>query len=160
MLSRSRPVTGTTALDFVDFDWTSTIKDTVQTTYAGVKATLIPKVLDLRIDGSYSGALGRIETGNPMTPVSGTAAQDAAATAKPFPAFTDMLVRVDAALIYHFDKNWSAKLGYAFEMFEKTDWRTDTLNPFIPGVSSIWLANDLRNYTAHMMGVTLAYRFK
>jgi hypothetical protein len=36
----------------------------------------------------------------------------------------------------------------------------DTLNPFIPGVSSIWLANDLRNYTAQMMGVTLAYRSK
>jgi hypothetical protein len=28
------------------------------------------------------------------------------------------------------------------------------------GVSSIWLANDLRNYTAHMMGLTLAYQFK
>lgn len=51
-------------------------------------------------------------------------------------------------------------MGYAFEMFEKTDWRTDTLNPFIPGVSSIWLGNDLRNYTAQMIGATLAYRFK
>ena len=45
-------------------------------------------------------------------------------------------------------------------MFEKTDWRTLTLSSFIPGVSWIWLANDLRNYTAHMMGATTAYRFK
>ena len=160
MRSRSRPVTGGTTLDFDDFDWTSSLKDTVQTAYAGVKATLVPKVLDLRIDGSYSSALGRMDTHNPTTPVSGTAAQNLTATAKPFPAFQDTLVRVEAALIYHFYKNWSAKLGYAFELFEKTDWRTDTLNPFIPGVSSIWLGNDLRNYTAHMMGATLAYRFK
>jgi hypothetical protein len=45
-------------------------------------------------------------TRNPTPPVSGTAAQNAAAAAKPFPAFTDMLVRVDAALTYHFYKNW------------------------------------------------------
>jgi hypothetical protein len=75
-------------------------------------------------------------TRNPTPPVSGTAAQNAAAAAKPFPAFTDMLVRVDAALTYHFYKNWPRSRGYAFEMFEKTVWRTDTLNPFIPGVSS------------------------
>jgi len=28
-------------------------------------------------------------------------------------------------------------------LFSPTHWRTDTLNPFIPGVSSIWLGNDL-----------------
>ena len=28
------------------------------------------------------------------------------------------------------------------------------------GVSSIWLGNDVRNYTAHIIGATLAYRFK
>ncbi len=160
MRSRSRPVTGTTTFDFVDFDWISDLQDTVHTAYVGVKAALIPKVLDLRIDGNYSSALGRIETRNPTAPVSGTAAQNAGAQAQRFPAFEDTLLRVETALIYHFLKNWSAKVGYAFEMFEKSDWRTDTLNPFIPGVSSIWLGNDLRNYTAHILGATLAYRFK
>jgi MtrB/PioB family decaheme-associated outer membrane protein len=159
MRSRSRPVSSGATLDFVDFDWVSDLTDTVQTVYVGLKAALIPKVLDLRIDGSYANALGRIDTHNPTPPTSGSAAQNATATAQPFPAFHDMLVRVEAALIYHFLKNWSAKVGYAFEMFEKTDWRTDTLNPFM-GVSSIWLANDLKNYTAHMIGGTLAYRFK
>jgi MtrB/PioB family decaheme-associated outer membrane protein len=159
MRSRSRPVSGTTTLDFHDFDWVSDLGDTVQTAYLGVKAALIPKVLDLRIDSAFSSALGRIETSNPTTPVSGTAAQNATATAKPFPAFQDTLVRVEAQLIYYFLKNWSARLGYAFEKWDKTDFRTDTLNPFM-GVSSIWLANDLRNYTAHMMGMTLAYQFR
>ena len=160
MLSRSRPVTGTTTLDFVDFDWLSDLKDTVQTAYVGFKAALIPKVLDLRIDGNYAYALGQIKSRNPVAPTSGTAAQDETARAKRFPSFEDTLLRVEAALIYHFLKNWSAKVGYAFETFEKSDWRTDQLNPFIPGVSSIWLGNDLRNYTAQMIGATLAYRFK
>jgi MtrB/PioB family decaheme-associated outer membrane protein len=159
MKSRSRPVSGTTTLDFSDFDWVSDLSDTVQTAYVGVKAALIPKVLDLRIDGAFANALGRIETSNPTTPVSGTAAQNATATAKPFPAFQDTLIRVEASLIYYFLKNWYARVGYAFEKWDKTDFRTDTLNPFM-GVSSIWLANDLRNYTAHMMGLTLAYQFK
>jgi MtrB/PioB family decaheme-associated outer membrane protein len=159
MRSRSRPVTGTTTLDFPDFDWISNLSDTVQTAYVGVKAALIPKVLDLRINGAFSNALGRIETNNPTTPVSGTAAQNATATAKPFPAFQDTLIRVEASVIYYFLKNWSARLGYAFEKWDKTDFRTDTLNPYM-GVSSIWLANDLRNYTAQMMSLTLAYQFR
>ena len=160
MRSRSRPVTGTTTFDFVDFDWISNLQDTVQTVYAGVKAALIPKVLELRIDGNYSNSLGEINTRNPIGPASGTAAQDATAKAKRFPAFEDTVLRLETSLRYYFLKNWSANLGYVFESFEKTDWRTDTLNPFIPGVSSIWLGNDLRNYTAHLVGVTFSYRFK
>src|SRR4030095_6611059 len=144
---------------FRDFDWISDLGDTVHTAYLGVKAALIPKVLDLRIDSAFSNALGRIETRNPTTPVSGTAAQNDTRRAKPFPAFQDTLIRVEASLIYYFLKNWSARAGYAFEKFDKNDFRTDTLNPFM-GVSSIWLGNDLRNYTAHMMGFTLAYPFQ
>jgi MtrB/PioB family decaheme-associated outer membrane protein len=159
MRSRSRPVTGTTTFDFVDFDWVSDLDDTVHTAYVGIRAALIPKVLDLRIDGNYSYALGQIKTRNPTAPVSGTTAQNNAAKAQRFPAFEDTLARIESALIYYYDKNWSAKLGYAFEMFNKTDWRTDTLNPFI-GVSSIWLGNNLRDYTAHMMGASVTYRFK
>ena len=160
MRSRSRPVDSAgNALDFPDFDWVTELGDTVQTAYLGVKAALIPKVLDLRIDSAFSNALGRTQTSNPTTPFSGTAAQNATATAKPFPAFQDTLIRVEAQLIYYFLKNWSARLGYAFEKFDKNDWRTDTLNPYM-GVSSIWLGNNLRNYTAQMMGMTLAYQFK
>jgi MtrB/PioB family decaheme-associated outer membrane protein len=160
MRSRRRPVVGTATLDSVDFDWVSDLQDTVHTAYAGVKAALLPRTLDLRIDANYSTALGRIETRNPTAPASGTAAQNETARAKRVPAFEDTLFRVEAALIYYFQKNWSAKLGYAFEMFSQDDWRTNQLNPFIPGVSSIWLGNELRDYTAHMIGASLAYRFK
>ena len=84
-----------------------------------------------------------------------------ASTAKRMPAFEDTLVRVDSALRYHLSKAWTVGLAYAFERFTKSDWRTDTLNPFLPGVtSSIWLGNDARDYTAHVVAVTLGYRFK
>ena len=76
------------------------------------------------------------------------------------PAFEDNLWRVDASLQYHFSKSWTASLNYIFESFSKHDWRTDSLNPFIPGVAAIWLGNDQKNYAAHIIGATLRYRFE
>jgi hypothetical protein len=69
------------------------------------------------------------------------------------------MFRLDAALRYHFWKQWTASVAYAFEVFDKTNWRTDELNPFVPGVSSLWLGNDLKDYTAHIIALTLGYRF-
>jgi opacity protein-like surface antigen len=77
------------------------------------------------------------------------------------PAFDDTLIRVDSALRYYISKSWTLGLAYAYEQFTKHDWRTDTLNPFLPGVtSSIWLGSDAKNYAAHVLAVTLGYRFK
>jgi MtrB/PioB family decaheme-associated outer membrane protein len=157
--SRSRPVTGTTTLDFVDYDWLSNNTDTVDTFHAGLKVAVIPGKVDWKADGSFSTATGRIETRNPIGPASGTAAQDLTASARPWPAFEDNLWRIETALRYHFTRSWSASLNYIFESFSKHDWRTDSLNPFI-GVSSIWLGNDQKNYTAHIIGATLRYQFE
>lgn len=160
MRSRSRPVTGSDTYDFVDFDWTSELEDTVHTVHANVKAVLIPKILDFTAGANFSSAVGRVENSNPQRPTSGTAAQRAAATAAPWPAFEDILYRVDAALKYHFLKPWTATLGYVFESFEQNDWRTDQLSPFKPGAASIWLGNDTKNYATHMIGLTVTYRFE
>jgi putative beta-barrel porin MtrB/PioB len=160
MRSRSRPVTGATTFDFADFEWVSFIADTVDTAHAGLNVALLPGVLDWTAGVNYATATGRIDTRNPVAPASGTAAQRASARAKPMPAFEDSLLRLDAALKYHFAKAWTATLGYAFESFQKDDWRTDTLRPFMPGVTSIWLGNDARNYDAHIVGLTLSYRFR
>ncbi len=158
--SRSRPVTGTTTFDFVDYDWLSINTDTVDTFHAGFKTVIVPGKLDWKADGSFSTATGRIETRNPIGVASGTAAQQASARAKPMPAFEDNLWRVDTSLQYHFWKSWTASLNYIFESFSKHDWRTDSLNPFVPGVSSIWLGNDQKNYAAHIIGATLRYKFE
>ena len=159
MRSRSRPVTGTTTFDFKDFEWVSNIKDTYDTIYAGVKMIVLPGVLDWSVGANYATSVGRLNTYNPVVPASGTAAQDAAATAMPFPATEDQLIRLDASVSYHFWKQWTATFGYAFESFQKNDWRTDRLMPFQPGSTAIWLGDDDRNYTAHIVGVRLGYRF-
>ncbi len=166
--SRQRPVVGETALDFPDFDWISDNTDTVDTYHASVKATLIPKVLDWTLGFNYSTAVGSIETRNPVAPTSGTAAQNASAVAHRTPTFEDSLLRLETALKYHFWKNWTAGLHYIWESFNKHDFRTDTLNPFvredaaIPGLvnPAIFLGNDLKDYDAHIVALTLAYRFK
>jgi MtrB/PioB family decaheme-associated outer membrane protein len=160
MESRSRPVVGTVALDFSNFDWLTNITDTIDTLYAGVKVAVIPKKLDVAFNGSYAYALSTYENRNPVAPTSGTAAQNATAKAQRFPAFDDELLRLETAISYHFLPQWTAKLGYIFESWQKHDWRTDQLNPFIPGVTSIWLGNDLRNYTSHIIAATIGYRFK
>ena len=160
MESRSRAVVGVNALDFSDFDWISDITDTFNTLYANAKVTLIPKVLDMAFNVSYAYALGTVDSRNPTAPVSGTAAQNASAKAQRFPAYDDQLIRLEATLSYHFLKQWTARLGYVFESWQKHNWQTDQLNPFIPGVSSIWLGNNLQNYTANTIGATVGYNFK
>jgi MtrB/PioB family decaheme-associated outer membrane protein len=157
--SRSRPVSGPTTFDFPDFDWISNSTDTIDTIHLGASVRLVPGMLDWTVGASYAFALGRIATRNPVAPTSGTASQQDTAQAKPFPAFQDQLLRLDTGLVYRFWRVWTAKVGYAFESFQKNDWRTDRLNPFVPGVSSIWLGNDARNYAAHIVALTVGYRF-
>src|ERR1051325_9367838 len=158
--SRSRPVTGTNTLDAADFDWISVNADIVDTFHLGADVALTDK-LTWRTMINYSAAVGNVETRNPFgRQRSGTAAQNTSATAARFPAFTDTLIRLDTGLRYQFWQVWSLTAAYAWESFEKHDWRTDTINPFVPGVTSIYLGNDYKSYTAHIVSLVLGYQFK
>jgi MtrB/PioB family decaheme-associated outer membrane protein len=157
--SRSREQSGTTIFDFPDFTWTSENVDRIQTVYAGIRATLIPKALEWTVDVAYSNANGQVNTSNPVKPTSGTAAQRASATAQPFPASDETLIRVGTAFRYAFGKGWAATVAYAFEKFTGNNFRTDGLNPFVPGNNSIWLGSDARNYTAQYLTLRLSYQF-
>jgi MtrB/PioB family decaheme-associated outer membrane protein len=162
-LSRNRIVSSAgSTLDATDYNWLSNNIDTVDTFHVGAKLALIPGRLDWNLGMNYSTATGQILTRNPNgPPTSGTPAQDSTATAKRMPAFEDTLIRVDTALRYHISKAWTLGLAYAYEQFTKHDWRTDTLNPFMPGVtSSIWLGVDTKDYAAHIIALTAAYRFE
>ena len=143
-------------------DWISNSTDTIDTYHASVTARLIPGKLDLKLAGNYSYALGRVETWNPNA--NGSAVYNAVANtnqvARPWPAFEDSLLRLEASLRYHFGQVWTASLNYAYESFRKHDWRTDTINPFVPGNPAVYLGNDLKNYEAHIFGVTVGYTFR
>ena len=148
--------------DDPDLDWISNSTDTVDTYHASMTARLIPGKLDLKLAGNYSYALGRVETWNPNA--NGSTVYNAVANtnqvARPWPAFEDSLLRLEASLRYHFSQVWTASLNYAYESFRKHDWRTDTINPFVPGNSAVYLGNDLKNYEAHIFGVTVGYTFR
>ena len=154
--------TGGTTPDEPDFDWVSNNIDTIDTYHASLTARLIPGKLDLKFAGNYSYALGQVETYNPNAPGSALYNNIANTTsaARRWPAFEDSLLLLQASLRYYFSQSWTASLNYAYESFRKHDWRTDTINPFVPGVNAIYLGNDLRNYDAHIFGVTLGYRFR
>ena len=151
--SRTRPP------DTPALDWISDNTDTVDTYHASMTARLIPSKLDLKFAGNYAYALGRVETWNPSGTGSTVFNATPNAQARRMPAFEDTLLRLEASLRYNFSLAWSASLNYAYEMFRKHDWRTDTINPFVPGDSAVYLGNDLKNYEAHIFGVTLGYRF-
>lgn len=157
--SRNREVSGGRTFDFADFDWETKHVDTIHTLHVGAKATLIPDRLHAVVDLSYSTATGEVKNSNPVRPTSGTAAQRANATVRPFPDLEDTLLRVEASLRYLLTKNWSLAVGYIFERFDQSDFRTDTLNPFVPRSNSIWLGNDLKDYTAHILVMSVGYRF-
>jgi len=145
----------TSTVDNKANEWISVNTDTVETFRAGTKATLIPKSLDWTVDGNYSISLGRIQTRNLESVTT------ASARASRLPAFEDSLFRLETALKYHFWKSWTASLGYAFESFEQNDWRSDTLIPVLSGLTSaVFLGADQKDYDAHIVGVTLKYRFK
>jgi len=156
MRSRNR----TSSVDVPDLDWISDITDTIETFHTSLNATLIPKKLDLRLAGSYAYALGTVNTRNPNATGSAIFNANPNAQAFPFPAYEDSLLHLEAQLRYHFAKIWSVSAYYIFEQFRKNNWQTDSLNPFIPGVSSIWLGNNAKNYEAQIIGMTLGFSFK
>lgn len=139
-----------------DSDWISDNADTIDTAHVGLRAKL-SETLDWTLGASYSTATGTVRTRNP----GGAAAPQAPGVAKRFPAFVDSLLRLDTALRYRYGDNWTASLGYVYETFGQQDWRADTINPFVPAVgSSIFLGNQTHGYDAHIVAVTLGYRFR
>src|SRR5262249_50249679 len=122
-------------------EWISDNADTVDTAHIGLRVQL-SEALDWTLGASYSTATGTVKTRN-ADPLGTSGAQR-------FPAFVDSLLRLDTALRYRFRDNWTATLGYVYETFGQHDWRSDTLNPFVPAVgSSIFLGTNPHGYDAH-----------
>ena len=163
-LSRSRPVTGAVTFDFPDFNWRSKNTDTVDTYGAGADVSLIPNRLNLRLSYSFSDADTIINSFNPVTPTSGTAAQRTTATAVDFPLANTNLHTLIGALRYNLTKNWSIKGEYRWEQFRETDWGTDLIGlsglTNLPPTTDVFLgARFLQDYDAHIGAFTLRYQF-
>ena len=143
------------------YKWLSDSAHTIYTYHLNLNAILIPQQLDANLGWSYSAATGTTKTRNTNPPPSGLPpGMNAQALALRYPAIEDELLRIDIGLTYHFDKVWTATLGYALETWNKKDFRTDNLTPSLNNITSIFLGEDYKNYTVNIVSLTLGYRFK
>src|SRR5574337_48300 len=163
-LSRSRPVVSGEGVDFPDFNWRSINRDKVDTYGVGADVALIPKRLNFRLTYTFSDADTIINSFNPVTPTSGTPAQQASATAVRYPLSNTNLHTLIAALRYNLTKNWSFKGEYRFEQFREKDWSTDAIGQ--TGLTNLAATTDtflgarfLQDYDAHIGAFTLRYQF-
>ena len=158
---RNRDVSGNVVSDFEDWNWVTKGLDQIQTAHVGVKVGISNK-LDWTTQASWQYALGVMDTSNETPPVAHPPefTNPSNAVARQQPPFKDTLIRLDTSLRYWVTKQWALSVGYAFEYFTNKDYRTNGLNPFMPGSNSIYLGDDSRNYTAHMIGATARYVFK
>ena len=143
-------------------DWISDSTDTADTYHESLTARLIPSKLDLMFAGNYSYALGRVETSNPNA--DGSTVYNAVATtnevARPWPAFEDSLLPARGLPPVPLLEVPDGELEPRLRVVPKHDRRTDTIKPFVPSVSAVYLGNDVKNYEAHIFGVTIGYPFK
>lgn len=150
--------------DFADFNWRSLNRDKVDTYGVGADVSLIPKRLNFRLTYTFSDADTIINSFNPVTPTSGTGAQQASAKAVRYPVSNTNLHTLIAALRYNLTKNWSLKGEYRFEQFREKDWATDQIGQSgltnLPPTTDTYLgARFLQNYDAHIGAFTLRYQF-
>ncbi len=141
------------------YDWIARTHDVIDTVGVGSSVVLLPQKLDLSANYNFSSASSRMRAFNISIPAGGTAAQNTSATAVDYPTIKDTLHRIETFLRYHLTKELTAKLGYAMEVFDKTDFRTDGLLPSNPGSVDIFLGNDLQDYIAHIISLSVSYRF-
>lgn len=130
----------------------------IHTLGAGIDTALVPKKLDMRLAWNYSRGTGKTRAFNPVPPSGGTAAQNTSAAAVTFPETSDRLQQLEASLRYRFTPALFARLRYIYETFDITDFRTDTLQPFMGG-TDVFLGAQIRDYTAHILALSVGYRF-
>jgi MtrB/PioB family decaheme-associated outer membrane protein len=150
--------------DFSDFNWRSLNRDKVDTYGVGADVNLIPKRLNFRLTYSFSDADTVINSFNPVTPTSGTGAQQTSAKAVRYPLSNTNLHTLIAALRLNLTGNWSLKGEYRFEQFREKEWATDAIGQSglrnLPPTTDTFLgARFLQNYDAHIGAFTLRYQF-
>ena len=132
--------------------WTQDVDDEVDTVTAGINWAIVPDMLDLKLDGTYSWAVEKVPAG--------------IGTATAFPDVTNDYQRYEASLKYTFNEDqkqrfgWTgdaiATLGYAYERNDLTDWADLTVPYSSPAAnSSIFLADQNLNYEAQIVYATL-----
>jgi hypothetical protein len=138
-------------------DWTSDVKDKVDSVGGGADFTLKPDAWFVSLQGRWQ----KVDGNNDIFSAAGGApanARTAVGGVQSIPLYDDTrLLTVSAELKYQFAKAWTATLGGFFEDYEIRDSNTQGLLNYVPG--SFFLAYNDGDYQAKVGYVRLSYRW-
>jgi hypothetical protein len=138
------------------YDWVATNRDGIHTGTAGFRVTVLPGRLDAGGRLEFSTAKFRMATYNPITPAGGTATQNFAATAGDLPEVKQKYQPMSLFATYSIRPEWGMTVRYNAERWAQNDFRTLGLVPAEGG--GIFLANNLDNYSARYITVSVSFR--
>lgn len=158
MKSRQRT---TPANDTDNNDWSSDLKDRVNTLGAGLSWSVVPEKVDFLLDFNYSDAKGTSATralGNPA------ATGFLVTTAQNYPDTRSILRQLRTSVGYRFTNNFTPRLEYRFDGYSESYFNQDVMQPYMlpvdPGTSgAVFLGARQPGYSAHIVYLVLAYNF-
>ena len=167
---------GSVTDDNPTYKWTNTNTDRNSTTYASVRAALIPDRLDLMGSLSNIDAHFWVYNVNPTTPTGGTPTNNLNATVEDWPEVTQNLKPFLVALRYRHSDDWAVTARYQGERYSQTDFRTSMplFAPFITQTGALpgsigtvagsntgqyhFLGSRYLPYTANWFTLLISYR--
>jgi MtrB/PioB family decaheme-associated outer membrane protein len=147
-------------------DWISPWHARMHNITAGLQMNLIQDLLDLDVDYAFQRSKDQSRahgsTGSGIGSVTG---------ATDWPADVNTLQELTTALAYHATKSITFKAYWRWERYDITDFRTDSLLPFMPASNingrtgaispstDVFLGNRWGDYNAHIFGLSAVYKF-
>jgi MtrB/PioB family decaheme-associated outer membrane protein len=152
---RSKYRTGN-QLDNPTYDWVANNRDVIRTVSAGFRAVFVPDRFEAggRVDASR--AKFRMATFNPLTPTGGTPTQNFNATASDLPEVTQKFQPMTLFATYFVTPEWGMTLRYQTERWAQNDFRT--LGTRLAEGNGIFLGNNLDDYSARFLTISVSYR--
>jgi len=169
MKSRYRE-SGTTArlpYDLEANDWFAQSEDITDSFGFGFNGSIIKNKLDIDASVGMVRFVGRMLAMNVNVPVTdgtkggGSATSQATSVlAIDFPELRTEEHRFNTALKYHFIENLTLKLQYEYQRYTYEDFSFDTIKAWQPAWNtSVFLASVPEEYIAHVVGLSLIYKF-
>jgi MtrB/PioB family decaheme-associated outer membrane protein len=153
-------------------DWESLNRNVVDTWTAGMDISLAKRKVSFSAFYSLSASHGSILTralGDSSLPgflldTALAACAFGGCTPQNYPDLSNRLHNVVASLNFALPRGISPKLEYRYERYDRVDWQTQLMRPYMFSVdpssnAQIFLGADAPSYRAHVLALSLEYRF-
>jgi MtrB/PioB family decaheme-associated outer membrane protein len=158
---RNPPSATAPANDSANNDWTSDIRDLIDTWEAGIEGVTYEK--RLRYEAYYNLASAKGTTLARALGVPGSTGF-LVTTAQDYPNTSDRFHQVVGSVRLKLRQNLYPKVEYRFERYGRTDFQIERLSPYMGTLdastnTSIFLGADVPGYRAHVVTFSLGYIF-